>query len=153
MSSLTGGVALAAVVALAVQGQPSASGDEDLTRIRRALSAPAKRLDLVDIEPDFRARVDERRSRLDGLLPPPQPMVPPPPGGLYQFEQRQLGNPWAGQPLVKVDVLPLIMGAIRHMRSAYRGHLERAARDLVIAELADFCAVNSCEGAAPVGGR
>lgn len=150
---MAGSVALAAVMALAAQGQPSSSDDADLARIRRGLSAPAARLDLLDIEPDFRARVDERRARLDGLLPPPQPMVSRPPGGLYQFEQRQLGNPWAGQPLVKVDVLPLIMGAIRHLRSAYRGHLERAARDLVIAELADFCAVNSCEGAASVGRR
>jgi hypothetical protein len=47
-------------------------------------------------------------------------------------------------PLVAVDVLPAIMGAIKSVRAARYAHAVADARERVAEDLADFCSVNDC---------
>jgi hypothetical protein len=138
------------VVALACSAlepqEATGSSDEGLARIRKVLTAPAIQLPAPTPELTFRVGIVERGrifgSTLDRLNLPNEPV---PPGGPYAFEQRQLlGNPWAGQPLIKVDMLPLVSAVVSKARSAYAGRATRAARIEVEQSLQEFCATNDC---------
>jgi len=65
---------------------------------------------------------------------------PVPPGGSYAFEQRRrlFGDPWAGQAMIQVNVLPLVEAAYRAISSARHDHAERAAHDEVQRALIEF---------------
>jgi hypothetical protein len=127
------------------------TGDQEqivsLDRIRKALERDrSSRLLIERPEPTFQVTVRElihltdphgQDAFIDNLHPPR--------GGLYAFEQRQrLGNPWAGQPFIKVDVLPLLESVGQSIRKARHAHAQRSAQDEVERALTEFCAVNEC---------
>jgi len=113
-----------------------------VTRIRQRLERQNQLLkfDVPETtEPMFRTAVQGQRIQavLDALDFNGGPM---PPGGLYAFEQSQLlGNPWAGRPIVEVNVLPLVAAAYRAIRSAHHEHADRAAHEEVQRALIAFC--------------
>jgi hypothetical protein len=146
-------VAGVALLALAVLQDPPASASSEpaaaqtstgsLSRIRQALETQTHSLKLDATQenpPTFRAEIRGRRveSVLDRLDFRPGPM---PPGGLYAFEQAQLlGNPWAGRPMIEVNVLPIFEAAYRAISSARSRHAERAAHEAVQRALIELCA-------------
>jgi len=139
--------ALPLLVSLTLQEQDSVSHRVDsaaLSRIRQALTRPNP-LQVVIPEPTFREVIQERtlerawekHSETGGPIPP---------GGLYAFEQRQrLGNPWAGQPMIQIDVLPLAERIFQSVRHSHHAQSERAAHEEVLRTLAEFCIANACE--------
>lgn len=142
---------MAFVIALSITGVASAQTPEaelpvSLDRIRSALAQPAGTLQIeTDHTADFTVHVRER-APLEEIVPSLDfRSGPVPPGGLYAFEQRQrLGQPYAEQPLIQIDVLPfahVVVDAIRHARHAAA---ERAAREQVRRELAAFCVEHGC---------
>jgi hypothetical protein len=103
-----------------------------LDRIRHALETQNQPLEwelTQPTQPTFRTeirgwRVESLFDRLDFNG------GPVPPGGLYAFEQAQrLGNPWAGVPIVKVSVLPLIQAARHAISDVRHDRADRAARE------------------------
>jgi len=125
--------------------QPAADS-ESLARIRQALSQQ-KPLQMGNVTPTFRVAIQERTwDRVEEK--PNRWENPVPPGGLHAFEQRQqLGNPWANQPLVQIDILPVAERMIQAVKDAQRAHRERAAHEEVLRSLWAFCITNVCEEA------
>ena len=126
---------------------PPEADSESLARIRRALSQPNP-LQVPTIEPTFRVEVKERPRDL--VVEKPNPLEnPTPPGGRRAFDQRQqLGNPWTGQPLFQINMLPLAGRILKSVKDARRAHDEREAHEEVLRDLSAFCAAkNTCEGA------
>jgi hypothetical protein len=130
--------------------QPAAEPhDPQLQRIRQALAAKPMKLPPTDTQPTFRVQVTEKalvfwrsvdRDAFSG--------GPVPPGGLYAFQLRQqLGNPWAGQPLVTIDVLSLARRFNDAIGNARRVREKQAAESEVKRSLATFCAANVCAAA------
>jgi len=71
---------------------------------------------------------------------------PKPPGGLYAFEQRQrLGNPWVGQPLVQIDMLPIAERIIKSVQDARHARDQRTAHQEILRALSGFCIANVCD--------
>jgi hypothetical protein len=126
------------------RGTPPTGDSTSLARIRQALSQPDP-LQTRDIEPTFRVAVQERA--WDRVRTNPNAWQNPvPPGGLYGFEQRQeLGNAWANQPLVQIDMLPIAERMIQSLKDARHAHNEREAHEEVMRTLAAFCATNICD--------
>jgi hypothetical protein len=113
-----------------------------LSRIRQALETQSHLLkpDVTQrTQPTFRAeirgpKVETVFDRLDFRT------GPVPPGGLYAFEQAQLlGNPWAGRPIIEVNVLPLVQAAHRAVSKARHDRAERTAHEDVQRTLIEFC--------------
>jgi hypothetical protein len=115
-----------------------------LARIRQALSQPDP-LQTRNIEPTFRLAIQERM--WDRVANNPNARDNPvPPGGLYGFEQRQrLGNAWANQPLVQIDLLPIAERLIQSLKDARHAHSEREAHEEVMRALSAFCSTNICD--------
>jgi hypothetical protein len=115
-----------------------------LARIRQALSQRDP-LQMQNIEPTFRVAIEERA--WDRVRNSPNAREnPAPPGGLYGFEQRQrLGNPWANQPLVQIDMLPIAERLMQSLKDARHAHSEREAHEEVLRALSAFCATNVCD--------
>jgi hypothetical protein len=129
---------------LLVEGTVQAQDASDLARIRRALTTPSL-LRPQPPEPTFRIVVDA--TSFQGQRPSDAPL-PPPPGGLYAFELRQqLGNPWKGEPLIKVDVLPLADRLFSAIGRARRRDAQSDTQDDIRRVLAEFCSVNVCADA------
>jgi hypothetical protein len=156
---LAAGAALLALPALqaavsispvtAAQAPPASVSPErlvSLTRIRQELERQSHPLaaDVPQtIQPTFRAVVQGQRIQaiFDALDFNGGPV---PPGGLYAFEQRRLlGDPWAGQPLIQVNVLPVVKAAYHAISRARRDHAERAAHEEVRRALIEFCEMDS----------
>ena len=119
---------------------------ESLARIRRALSQPNP-LQTPTIEPTFRVEVKERPRDL--VVEKPNPLENPvPPGGRRAFDQRQqLGNPWAGQPLFQINMLPFAGRVLKSVKDARRAQNQREAHEEVLRDLSEFCATKkTCEG-------
>jgi hypothetical protein len=136
--------ALLLILALGAEQLPNPPDSSDLARIRRALEQP-RSLDIQSSEPTFRVSTDERSPTLQSPKPPDLSGGPQVPGGLYAFEQRQrLGNAWAGQPWLSVDVLPLADKVAQLIKSARRASLEHSAQTEVKRALEEFCASHSC---------
>jgi hypothetical protein len=115
-----------------------------LARIRQALSQRDP-LQVRSIEPTFRVAIQERMWDRVGNHPNAWDNRVPP-GGLYGFEQRQrLGNPWANQPLVQIDMLPIAEGLIQAVKGSWHAHSEREAHEEVVRSLAAFCSTNICD--------
>ena len=135
------------IVTLSGQGldgtQPT--GDStSLARIRQALSQRDP-LQTRSIEPTFRVAIQERTwDRVGNTANAWE--NPAPPGGLYGFEQRQrLGNAWANQPLVQIDMLPIAARLIQSLKDARHAHNEREAHEEVVRALSAFCSTNICD--------
>jgi hypothetical protein len=144
------GVALLALAVLqdrpaSASPEPAAAqtSTESLVRIRQALETHTQLLGLhvtQENPPTFRAEIRGRKvesvlDRLDFRA------GPKPPGGLYAFEQAQLfGNPWAGRPIIEVNVLPLFEAAYRAISRARSRLGERAAQEEVQRAVVEFCA-------------
>lgn len=139
-------ICLALVVALNPQvGRSDNAGAPDdmaaLRRIHAALRKPTT-VDIEGLKPTFRTSTEAKQIHTGRPDYTGGPRVP---GGLYDFELRQLlGNPWAGVPLVKIDVLPFMSKAVDAIEGGYKAHLARAAREEVRSELANFCEANGC---------
>jgi hypothetical protein len=133
------------VATLSGQSGTQPKGDStSLARIRQALSQP-DRLQRRNIEPTFRVAIQERTWDRVGNNPNTREQ-PAPPGGLYGFEQRQrLGNPWANQPLIQIDMLPMAGRIIQSVKDARHAASEREAHEEVLRALSAFCSVNICE--------
>ena len=113
-----------------------------LTRIRQGLERQHHLL-APDVpqtsQPTFRAAVQGQRIQavFDALDFNGGPV---PPGGLYAFEQRRLsGNPWAGQAVIQVNVLPLVEATYRAISRTRHDHAERGAHEAVQRALIEFC--------------
>jgi hypothetical protein len=147
-------LAAALAVAVAEAQEPVEPTDPRLARIRQALATPAIQLSPANPEPTFRVGIVGQQLLLAGPSDWSRPPAEPPiPGGLYAFEQRQrLGNPWAGQPLIKVDVLPVVGVLLDALRAAGRERALRQARREVATALEEFCASADC-AADDVNGR
>ena len=134
---------------LAQEPAPNAPlGVVSLTRIRTALTAHPSPLRLTPPEPTFRVIVWETQHffELSDRLDLPSEHAPP--GGLYAFEQRQqLGNPWVGQPVFKIDVLPPLDQVHRAVTAAERARVERVARDGARHALVEMCLARVCQTA------
>jgi hypothetical protein len=126
-------------------GGTAPKGDStSLARIRQALSQRDP-FQTPNIQPTFRVAIQERTWDRVGKDPNPWDN-PVPPGGLYGFEQRQrLGNPWANQPLVQIDMLPIAERMIQSLKDARHAHSEREAHEEVMRALAAFCSTNICD--------
>ena len=126
-----------------------------LENIREALSKPPA-LQGLDRKPDFTVTIEEQQ-RLEELFRSLEfKMGPPPPGGLYAYEQqRLLFNP-TNQPLVQPYAAfsgpQLITLAIENLVGRYlmgratgaeRARAERVARTEVKRAIAEFCAKQS----------
>lgn len=112
-----------------------AKGDSAaLARIRQALSQRDP-FQTQNIEPTFRVAVQERVwDRIRNY--PNARENPAPPGGLYGFEQAQrLGNAWANQPLVQIDMVPIAERIIQSLKDARHAHSEREAHENVLRAL------------------
>jgi len=113
-----------------------------LTRIRQGLERQNHPLapDMAQTSrPTFRAAVEGQRVQavFDALDFNGGPV---PPGGLYAFEQRRLlGNPWAGQSMIQVNVLPLVEAAYRAISNGHHDRAERGAHEAVQRALIEFC--------------
>ena len=120
--------------------------DQRLERIRRALDAQTLQIQSLAPEPTFRVSIQQTPAfdeswRRDDLNGGPKPL-----GGLYAFEQRQrLGNPWVGQPLIQIDVLPIAERIIKSVQDARHARDERAANQEVLRALSAFCIANVCD--------
>jgi hypothetical protein len=137
-------IALLLVLALGAEQIPDTPESPDLARIRRALEQ-SRSVDPLSSEPTFRVTTEEHTPLLRSAPPPDLSGGPRPPGGLYAFEQRQrLGNAWAGQAWISVDVLPVAEWIAELVRSARRASLEHSAQREVSQALAEFCAVHEC---------
>jgi hypothetical protein len=120
-----------------------------VSHIRAALDRPAPlRLTVPAPKPTYRVQIREHLLYSPNLLGPVEQLWstttgPPPPGGLYAYEQRQrLGQ--LSQPLYLVDLLS-IGGAIKNaITNARRSGAEKAAREDVQRALAEFCATHEC---------
>jgi hypothetical protein len=133
------------VATLSGQSETRPKADStSLARIRQALSQP-DRLQTRNIEPTFRVAVQERV--WDRVGNNPNVLENPvPSGGLYGFEQRQrLGNPWANQPLLQIDMLPIAERMLQSLKDARHAHNEREAHDEVLRALSAFCSANICD--------
>jgi hypothetical protein len=113
-----------------------------LRRIRQALETQTQRLkpDATEpTKPTFRTEIRGRKieSVLDGLDFKAGPV---PLGGLYAFEQAQLlGNPWAGRPIIAVNILPIVQAAHRAISNARHGRAERAAHEEAQRAVIELC--------------
>src|SRR5262249_36116332 len=125
------------------ESQPAADS-ESLARIRQALSQQNP-LQMRNVTPTFRVAIQERTwDRVEEK--PNRWENPVPPGGLHAFEQRQqLRNPWANQPLVQIDILPIAERMIQAVKDGRHAHSERAAHEEVLRSLSAFCIANICE--------
>jgi hypothetical protein len=135
-------LALAATLAGQEAPPPNPPPPEDpaIARVRKALRA-ATGYSGRELEPTFKVRIEGPRTLGDILPQLDVDAGPPLPGGWYAFDQLQrTGNPWAGQPIVKVDLWPI--GAT--VRSALRDIRERQARDKVKRALTEFCEQHAC---------
>lgn len=143
---------IAALFAFLAVGQESANIPAtpelpvSLNQIRKALDKPKPNLlALSTVEPTFQVIIREDNVFQELLDRPDFGSGPRMPGGLYAFEQRQLlGKPWAGQPLIQIDVLPLLNAAGRAIGNARRTRLEEAAHEEVQRALMEFCAMHDC---------
>jgi hypothetical protein len=138
---------IAAVSAIGQEATVPPPGDlpVSLQRIRLALAQPPPLVDDSTVTPTFRVLVREEQrfqELLDLLDFGEEPRIP---GGLTAFEQRRvLGNPWVGQPLILIDVLPMLNAGVQAIGKARRARAERAAREEVQQALVEFCALQGC---------
>jgi hypothetical protein len=115
-----------------------------LARIRRSISQPNP-LQTGIVQPTFRVAIEQRNWNFVAEKPNPWEN-PAPPGGLHAFEQRQrLGNPWANQPLVQIDMLPIAERLLQSVKDARYAHSERASRKEVLRALEAYCSTNVCD--------
>jgi hypothetical protein len=142
-----------------VANTSSAQDDPDfelpvsLDHIREGLSRP-RVLRGLDRKPDFSVAIEEQQ-RLEELFRSLELKIagPPPPGGLYAYEQqRLLFNPTNApllQPFAQFSGPQLITLAIEGLVGKYllgrvtgaqRARAERVAREEVMRAIADFCA-------------
>jgi len=147
------GLALALAVQAPVEPGPVTASARELpvsvSRVRAALDRPAPlRLTVPEPKPTYRVQIREHLLYSPNLLGPVEQLWstttgPPPPGGLYAYEQRQrLGQ--FSQPLYLMDLLS-VGGAIRNaIANARRSGAEKAAREDVQRALAEFCATHEC---------
>lgn len=123
-----------------------------LDNIREALARPPALLGL-DRKPDFSVTIEEQQ-RLEELFRAIEVRIgPPPPGGLYAYEQQRLlfnptDNPLV-QPYAAFSGPQLITLAIENLVGRYlvgratgaqRARAERVAREEVKRAIAEFCA-------------
>ena len=123
-----------------------------IENIREALSKPPALLGL-DRKPDFTVTIEEQR-RLEELFRAIEiKMGPPPPGGLYAYEQQRLlfnptDNPlvqpyaaFSGPQLITLAIENLIgRYVIGRVSGAQRARAEKVARAEVKRAIAEFCA-------------
>jgi hypothetical protein len=134
--------------------QPATDGAQpnlpvSLARIRAALErSPTERLKIAPPKPDFRVQIRQRQ-RLEELLATLDfRSGPRPPGGLYAFEQKaRISSPWASQPIVSVDVLPIARWMAGGISNATRARVEAAARQEVGRSICEYCAAQLDHGA------
>jgi hypothetical protein len=145
------GFCVAAALSASVLAQEGVSNAPtelvSLSRIRTALTSHPSPLRLTQPEPTFRVvvwqtRFQELFERLDvhGEFTTP--------GGLRAFEQRQqLGNPWIGQPLFKINLLPFVENVAPAITAVHRNRAEQAAREEVRHAVVEMCLASVCQSA------
>jgi hypothetical protein len=140
MMPLLAGFALAAMLSAdgAQQAEPAVTtSTADLARIRAQLARNAPQIQTTIPEPTFRVEVSEEPLTWTNTIDLNDYHALAPPGGLYMFEMlRQMGNPWTGQPLIKVNVLPLAARVSRALSRAQNARAQRAVQDDVARALA-----------------
>jgi len=116
-----------------------------LDRIRAALAQAGAPLLITPPAADFSVHIRERTAD-EGIVPSLDFRSGPlPPGGLYAYEQRRrLGTPYAEQPLIEVDVLPIGRAIGSAISRAHRAAVERNARTEVEESLTAFCERHAC---------
>jgi hypothetical protein len=122
-----------------------------LVRIQRELHRPAPlQLTLPEVPAHFHVEIRERPLYSANLLGPVEELWSTrtgavPRGKLNAFEQRQhTGEQWS-QPLVSADLSSIGAAFKRAIAAARRAHAERAAREDVQREVAEFCATHDCD--------
>ena len=134
------------------QDAPALNIPVSLDNIRDGLSRPPALLGL-DRKPDFSVTI-EQQQRLEELFRSLEfRMGPPPPGGLYAYEQQRLLFSKTADPLVQPFAAfsggQLITLAIENLVGKYlfdrmtggqRAKAEKVARKEVVRAIADFCA-------------
>jgi hypothetical protein len=126
------GAAFAVLMMLAGQdGPPAAPPAPDIPvsveRIREGLQRPTLKIPPVEAIPVFRATIDEK------------PFDNPLQGMRRELEEFSGYSRRSG-----VDVLPLVMGIVKSIRSARRAHAEAEIRKEVQEALNAFCAEHDC---------
>ena len=136
----------------ASQDAPRLNLPVSLEHIREALSRPPA-LRGLDRKPDFSVTIEEQQ-RLEELFRAIEVrMGPPPPGGLYAYEQQRLlfnptDNPlvqpyaaFSGPQLITLAIENLVgRYLIGRVTGAQRARSERVARAEVKRAIAEFCA-------------
>lgn len=134
------------------QDAPALNLPVSLDNIREGLARPPV-LRGLDRKPDFSVTI-EVEHRLQELFRALEfKMGPPPPGGLYAYEQQRLLFPKTDDPLAQPfaafsggQLMTLAIEALvgkylmGRVSGAQRGRAERAAREEVARAIAEFCA-------------
>jgi hypothetical protein len=123
-----------------------------IDNIREALSKPPA-LQGLDRKPDFRVNIEEQQRLAELFRSLEVKMGPPPPGGLYAYEQQRLlfnptDNPlvqpyagFSGPQLITLAIENLIgRYVVGRVSGAQRARAERVARAEVKQAIAEFCA-------------
>ena len=112
-----------------------------IDRIRTKLAKPPGRLQKSLIEkPTFRVEITERNWFTEKVGPEFFKSGPPPPGGLYVFEQMQRDGPQWTPPMGGIDLLAIGRSIAHGISSARRSRAEDAAREEVRKALEEFWA-------------
>jgi hypothetical protein len=146
-------------------GQPF-SLPVSVERIREALERTPEQplFDMQYPEPDFRVEIDEWRRMQDILESLDFRTAPPPPGGLYGYEQQRLTNDPLRRPLAQpyaafnggelitlaiqsVAIKYLGGKALNAVSNAMRARAERQAREEVTRAIVQYCAAQPDGGA------
>ncbi len=148
------------------QDAPQFSLPVSVERIREALARSPDRplFDAQYPEPDFRVEIDEWRRMQDILESLDFRTGPPPPGGLYGYEQQRLTNDALRRPLSQpyaafnggeLITLAIQSVAIKYLggkaldavSNAQRARAERIAREQVTRAIVQYCAAQPDGGA------
>jgi hypothetical protein len=124
-----------------------------IERIREALSSPGPfLLDALERQPNFRVEIEERRPTFAEIFGGADfKGGPPPPGGLYAYEQQRRMFPNSTPPLFSIDAMPIISGLVNAIGDWRRERSAAAARAEVQRAMAEFCAAQPNGGSDVVG--
>ncbi len=133
MKTPTFGLAAALTVAtLAVPYAQEPAADRSLDRMRAVLQKPPLRLDVPDVEANFKIHIEAIHPMHDIFEKPPWQLPPI----VWRIPNMGPATAFGSIPILSVDLLSIA----RSVGAANRVRSERAARDEVQRAIAGFCA-------------